>query len=202
MKIHYWGHVNDLTNSMKFINTISGKILIDCGTSHDPSVTNLKSDFLQRDSLKDIIAIIITDAQIDHTEYLLQILTNGFSGPIFCTSYIYEKIRNILTAFTETQEKPMDAEKLKEIFKHIQTFELGERFEIDETENCFIYNGNTPKVPSVLIQTKKNKMVITNDLENISDQKLIPPKDIHGSCDFYRLDCDDILPSIWQKRDL
>ena len=202
MKIHYWGHVDDLTNSMKFINTTNGRILIDCGSSLDPNEIRKVSELILANPLEDIVAIIVTNAQVDHTEYLLEIINDGFSKPIYCTPIVYEKIRHVLSSLSVGRENSLDDEKADSVLKLIKTFEFGEKFEIDDTKNSFIYNGNSPTVPSVLIHTKKSKLVFSNDFEKIGNQNLLSPTGTINPNNFYTLDCDDNLPSIWQARNL
>lgn len=85
MQILFLGGVNEVTGSLFLIETSKGKLLVDCGMYQgegDPLSKNAEDFGFDP---KDINAVIVTHAHIDHTGRLPLLVKNGYTGPVYFT---------------------------------------------------------------------------------------------------------------------
>lgn len=85
MKITFLGGARTVTGSKYLMTIDSRKVLVDCGLYQGYKELRLRNwDKLPIDP-KDIDAVILTHAHIDHSGYLPLLVKNGFTGNIYCT---------------------------------------------------------------------------------------------------------------------
>ncbi len=86
MRITFLGATGTVTGS-KYLLTVDGKkILVDCGLFQGFKQLRLKNREPLPIAPKDIDAVLLTHAHLDHSGYLPLLIKNGFSGPIYATS--------------------------------------------------------------------------------------------------------------------
>jgi len=106
--IQFLGAAGTVTGSKTLINTGTGKILIDCGLFQ--GLKHLRE--LNWQSLpvraRDIDAVILTHAHLDHSGYLPRLVKQGFSGPVYCSAPTREIVEVLLLDSAKIQEE--DAE--------------------------------------------------------------------------------------------
>ena len=85
MKLTFVGATDEVTGSMTLVQTPAGKILIDCGM-HQGSFESVQKNLnpLPFDP-RDIKAIFLTHAHLDHSGSIPHLVKLGFRGSIFCT---------------------------------------------------------------------------------------------------------------------
>ena len=81
----FWGAAQTVTGSMHQITAGGKRILLDCGLfqGHRSEGIERNRNFPFR--AKDIDAVILSHAHIDHCGNLPNLVRRGFSGPIYCT---------------------------------------------------------------------------------------------------------------------
>ena len=83
--ITFWGAAQSVTGSMHLVEVGGRKILLDCGRSPGPRAESRRRvasfPFLPRD----IDAVILSHAHMDHSGNLPHLVRQGFAGPIYCT---------------------------------------------------------------------------------------------------------------------
>lgn len=85
MDITFLGATKNVTGS-KFLLTIgSKKVLVDCGLFQGHKELRLRNWAKLPINPKDIDAVLLTHAHIDHSGYLPLLIKNGFTGKIYCT---------------------------------------------------------------------------------------------------------------------
>ena len=85
MKLSFIGATDEVTGSMTMLQTPAGKILIDCGM-HQGSFESVQKNLRQLPfDPKDIKAIFLTHAHLDHSGSIPHLVKLGFRGSIFCT---------------------------------------------------------------------------------------------------------------------
>ncbi|MEX1187619.1 MAG: MBL fold metallo-hydrolase, partial [Bacteroidia bacterium] len=85
MKIHFHGAAQTVTGSKHLIEFGSQKVLLDCGLFQGHGKD---TDFLNRHfgfDPREIDAVVLSHAHIDHSGLIPALVAQGFKGPIFCT---------------------------------------------------------------------------------------------------------------------
>lgn len=85
MQISFLGAARTVTGSKYLIAVNNKKVMIDCGLYQGYKELRLRNWSKLPVDAKDIDAIILTHAHIDHTGYIPALVKNGFSGRIYCT---------------------------------------------------------------------------------------------------------------------
>ena len=85
MQITFMGAVRCVTGSCTLIEVENKKILVDCGMRQgkDEDCSPIKEGFAF--DAKQIDAVFLTHAHIDHSGYIPLLVKKGFSGPVYCT---------------------------------------------------------------------------------------------------------------------
>jgi metallo-beta-lactamase family protein len=124
MKITFIGATNGVTGSKTLLEINGESILIDSGLYQEgEDVSYLNHEVLPFD-VKNISAVVITHAHLDHTGLLPVLFKNGYRGPIYLTEAT-SKLAHIIIAdsakIMEDQDKPLysvdDATHVVSLFK-------------------------------------------------------------------------------------
>lgn len=83
MKISFIGATDDVTGSMTLLECSQGKILIDSGLYQGPDEVVKKNFNPLSFNPKDIKAIVLTHAHLDHSGFIPRLVKLGFRGDIF-----------------------------------------------------------------------------------------------------------------------
>jgi metallo-beta-lactamase family protein len=83
--VTFWGAARTVTGSMHRLDACGQSVLLDCGLYQgrrsESRLRNLEFPFRPRD----IDAVVLSHAHIDHCGNLPNLVKQGFSGPIYCT---------------------------------------------------------------------------------------------------------------------
>lgn len=110
MKIRFNGAANDVTGS-QFVLEINGQLLmIDCGMYQGPESYERNNSF--RFKPREIDAVILTHAHIDHSGNLPTLVKKGYEGPIYATPATADLADLMLQDSGHIQED--DAEEMNE----------------------------------------------------------------------------------------
>jgi metallo-beta-lactamase family protein len=85
MHISFLGAAGTVTGSKYLVKAGNRKILLDCGLFQGYKQLRLRNWAPLPVAVKDIDAVILTHAHLDHSGYLPLLVKNGFTGPIYCT---------------------------------------------------------------------------------------------------------------------
>jgi metallo-beta-lactamase family protein len=110
MKVHFWGAAREVTGSRHLLEVNGKKILLDCGLFQGKrSEAEAKNKDFGFDA-REIDAVILSHAHIDHSGALPLLVKNGFKGPIYSTFATRDLCNYMLMDSAFIQEK--DAEYL------------------------------------------------------------------------------------------
>lgn len=183
MKIEFLGAISDVTGSMTLVSDSQRKILIDCGLYQGPEGVVEKNRRNLGFEAKDIDAIILSHAHLDHSGFIPRLVKLGFRGPIFCTeptkklallimndsAQIFKKNEfNILHSFYETTHVAIAAGLFK-------TKKYHEHFDVCGVDIEFIPAGHILGAASI-VMTGEKKIVFSGDLGRTDDIMLNPPE--------------------------
>ena len=86
MKVEFWGAAQTVTGSMHLVHFQGKRILLDCGLYQGKrSIAFDRNRELPFDA-RDVDAVILSHAHIDHSGNLPSLIKSGFEGPIYSTS--------------------------------------------------------------------------------------------------------------------
>ncbi|TWT57130.1 Ribonuclease [Thalassoglobus neptunius] len=85
MKLTFLGAAGEVTGSQHLIETTHRRILLDCGFFQGRRAESRQKNETFYCQPKDLDAVILSHAHIDHCGNLPQLYRKGFRGPVFCT---------------------------------------------------------------------------------------------------------------------
>ena len=131
------GGAGTVTGSKHLLTNGDTRILIDCGLFQ--GLKNLRELNWQRldVSPRDIDAVVLTHAHLDHCGYLPRLVLDGFSGRIHCSSATRDVAELILRDSAFLQEKDAELANRKGFSKHSPALPLYRVADIDRTMALF-----------------------------------------------------------------
>ncbi len=86
MKVQFWGAAQTVTGSMHLVHHNGRKILLDCGLYQGRRKIAFEKNRNLPFNGKDVDAVVLSHAHIDHSGNLPSLVKSGFRGPIYSTS--------------------------------------------------------------------------------------------------------------------
>ena len=115
MKLTFCGAARCVTGSCHMITAKQGKILVDCGMRQGADAKGSLGEGNFPFNPKDINAVLVTHAHIDHTGLLPLLVKRGFSGPILCTTATEELSTIMLPDSAGIQESDVEYQSKKNL---------------------------------------------------------------------------------------
>ncbi|MFH1072866.1 MAG: beta-CASP ribonuclease aCPSF1 [Nanoarchaeota archaeon] len=146
IRVTYLGSGRQVGRSSILLQTPESRILLDCGI--DVSSDENAYPYLEAPEfdIKQLDAIIITHAHLDHCGFLPYIFKFGYRGPVYCTS----PTRDIMALLqldlvkiqrSEGKDPIYTSEEIKEMVKHTITLEYEEVTDITPDVRITFYNA-------------------------------------------------------------
>ncbi len=114
MKIHFFGAAHEVTGSCHMIETQKSQILLDCGMFQGSDFSEGKNYEAFPFDARNIEALLVSHAHLDHTGRIPKLIKDGFAGPIFMTKatrelakLIWEDAYQIMKYENEKFQRPM-----------------------------------------------------------------------------------------------
>ena len=98
-----WGAARSVTGSMHLVEAGGHKILLDCGLSRGPRPGPRLNDFPFEP--REIAAVLLSHAHIDHCGNLPNLVRRGFEGPVYCTPATRDLLEVMLADSARIQEE-------------------------------------------------------------------------------------------------
>ncbi|MDR2778270.1 MAG: MBL fold metallo-hydrolase [Rickettsiales bacterium] len=196
-RITFLGATKIVTGSKYLLEFRNSKILVDCGLfqgTKDDRQKNRKDIPVEP---KDIDAILLTHAHLDHSGYIPLLVKRGFSGFVYCTKATYELCKIILPDSGYLQEEdakyltkkgvteadgcePLyteeDAEKCLDSFKIVR---FDDRVKLNDDISFEIkHAGHILGAGIVSVMLGDRKIVFSGDLGRSNDEVLYDPTKI------------------------
>src|SRR4051794_3215831 len=102
--VTFWGAAHTVTGSMHLIDTGREKVLLDCGLYQGKRNEARDRNCCFPFKPKDIDAVVLSHAHVDHCGNLPNLVRQGFKGPIYCTPATRDLISVMLTDSARIQE--------------------------------------------------------------------------------------------------
>lgn len=182
MDIKFIGAIHDVTGSMTLIQTEKGKILIDCGLYQGTKEVEKKNWLPLPFNPKDISAIVLTHAHLDHSGYIPRLVKMGFRGSIFCTPPTIKLTRIIMTDSAKLMETQSSSSRapfydMKDVMVASSLFKakkFNEKFELLGMGITLISAGHILGAASVHIEGERS-IVFSGDLGRSEDPLIFGP---------------------------
>lgn len=122
MKITFLGAAGEVTGSQHLIETRHRRILLDCGFFQGPRAESRRKNEQFHCRPKDLDAVILSHAHIDHCGNLPRLYAQGFRGPLFCTNATADitEIMLLDSARIQQEDARYLAKRLKPGHPHIE----------------------------------------------------------------------------------
>jgi metallo-beta-lactamase family protein len=105
MRITFAGAAGTVTGSRYFVESEGSRLLIDCGLFQGIKSLRERNWKPLPFSAKLLDAVVLTHAHIDHSGYVPRLLTQGFTGPVYCTDGTADLLRILLPDAGYLQEE-------------------------------------------------------------------------------------------------
>ena len=122
--ITFYGGVGTVTGSKYLLESNGGKVLVDCGLFQGLKELREKNWQDPPFDPKDIDAVIITHAHIDHTGFLPRLVKLGFAGKVFTSRATADLLRILLPDSARLQEEDADYRNRKGLTSHTPALPL------------------------------------------------------------------------------
>ena len=196
-RIRFLGAAGTVTGSKYLLTNSEHNILIDCGLFQGLKELRLKNWDRFPIEPKNIDAIVLTHAHIDHSGYIPRLIKEGFRGKIFCTSATLELCRILLLDTGYLQEEEADWLNRKGLSKHDLALPLFTKVEAENSLKQFVainfdetfevapsfrarfkYAGHILGAAMVIVQTASAKIAFSGDIGRPDDPILFSPADL------------------------
>lgn len=194
MKITFLGATGTVTGSKYLINASGFKCLVDCGLFQGQKELRLRnwSDFPINP--KEIDAVVLTHAHIDHSGYLPVLTRHGFKGPIYSTTGTHDLCKILLPDAGKLQEeearyadrkgyskhKPalplFTLEDAQDVLKQFKSVEFNREINLSkELQLTFSPSGHILGSAFVTLKSQNTSVVFSGDLGRPNDLLMKPP---------------------------
>lgn len=212
MDIGFLGAAGTVTGSKLLVHSQGTRVLVDCGMFQGVKELRLMNWADFPFNPRDIDAVVLTHAHLDHCGALPLLVRKGFKGPIYCTEPTLELTKIILLDAAKIQEEDAEYANKKGFSKHhpslalytsedvektlplLSPLKLHENFNVGSLNFEFFGAGHILGASSVLISAEGKKLYCSGDLGRTNDPLMWPPEP-PPECDFI------IMESTYGDRD-
>lgn len=116
--LSFWGGVGTVTGSKYLIETDRASVLIDCGMFQ--GLKELRQRNWQDPPFdpRALNSVLITHAHIDHTGYLPRLVSQGFTGPVYCSLGTADLLKILLPDAGRLQEEDAEYKNRHKLTRH------------------------------------------------------------------------------------
>ena len=116
--ITFYGAAGTVTGSRTMLATDEHRILVDCGLFQGRKSIRSRNWEPPGFDPRQLDAVVLTHAHIDHSGYLPRLVREGFRGPIYCTPATADLVEMLLLDSARIQEEDAEYANKKGYSKH------------------------------------------------------------------------------------
>ena len=206
MQVRYkaLGAAQTVTGSRHLLEIDDFNVLLDCGLFQGLKALRLRNWEEFPVPAKEIDAVVLSHAHIDHSGYLPKLVKEGFEGPIYCTHATSALLRIMLLDSARLQEEeaewaakkgysrhkdpqPLYTEKdAKAIFPQIHAIDFHEKIAIGpQVDLTFLNAGHILGAAITILhlqgESQEKKIVYSGDLGRKDDPLMMNPEIVEES---------------------
>ena len=185
LSVTFHGGADSVTGSNFLIKHNDEQYLVDCGMTQGSALAERKNADPFAYDPKDIDALIITHAHLDHIGRAPLLIKHGFTGPVYMSEPTRDLMSLMLTdavSVMTIEGKRFDSEPLYTLIEvellmsRVKTLKLHEPYKLSEDVSITLFHtGHILGATSVLVHTKGEKsLLITGDIGSGSPTLLTP----------------------------
>lgn len=194
MNLKFLGATGTVTGSKYLLTSGKKRILIDCGLFQGLKQLRLKNWAPLPINPKDVDAVVLTHAHIDHSGYLPLFVKNGFSGKVYCSEATRDLCEILLPDAAHLQEEEAEYANRRGFSKHHPALPLYTKedaqaalrlltpVEFDQDINLgndltfrLSPNGHILGSAFVRLQNSKTSILFSGDIGRPNDILMKPP---------------------------
>ncbi|MEO8020102.1 MAG: MBL fold metallo-hydrolase [Pseudomonadota bacterium] len=223
MHLSFLGAAGTVTGSQYLLETAQRRILIDCGLFQGYKQLRLRNWAKLAYDPRDLDAIVLTHAHLDHSGLLPRLVSRGFSGPVFCTRGTRDLCGILLPDSARLQEEDASFANRHGFSKHkpplplytsgdaeaclklLRAVEFNEPASIhDDVRVTFFPAGHLLGAAFVRVETQEGSVTFSGDLGRPDDPIMNPPHD-RVDADHLVIEStygDSVHPTIYPEQEL
>jgi len=198
VRVKFLGGAGSVTGSKYLLEIDNYKLLIDCGLFQGLKSLRLRNWDPFPINPKEINAVVLTHAHLDHTGYLPRLAKEGYAGPVFCTNSTADLLKLLLLDSAKLQEEEAEYAKKKGYSKHSTPQPLYGTSDVNEVlprVTSFAFNESVKLTDNIIIkfhyaghilgasmvevilkgESQTKTILFSGDLGRQNDQILHPP---------------------------
>ena len=137
MKLTFLGATGTVTGSKYLLEDGGKKIMIDCGLFQGHKELRLRNWKGLPVNPRDIDALLLTHAHLDHSGYIPKLVKAGFKGPIYCSEATFDLCKILLPDSGHIQEEDAERANRYHYTKHKPALPLYNEKEARDTFQYF-----------------------------------------------------------------
>lgn len=153
--LRFYGAAQTTTGSMHEVTCGGKRILLDCGLYQGKRKESFEHNRTFPFLAREVDAIILSHAHIDHCGRIPALVRQGFRGPIYATSATRDLAEVLLRDSAHLQERDVEYVNKRRAKQGKKLFELlYEQVDVDETMKLFVtfeYGEQRPVVPGLKV---------------------------------------------------
>lgn len=195
MDLQFLGATGTVTGSKYLLRAGDASLLVDCGLFQGYKQLRLRNWAAPPFAPRELGAVALTHAHLDHSGYLPRLVKAGFAGPVHCTSATYDLCRLLLPDSGRLQEEEAELANRHGFSRHApalplyteaDAFAALERFEVhgfgEDFEAApglrvrFVRAGHILGAAMVRVQAGTRSVLFTGDLGRPDDPIMRAPE--------------------------
>jgi metallo-beta-lactamase family protein len=116
--LSFWGGVGTVTGSKYLVESGGSRVLVDCGLFQGLRELRERNWEDPPFDPKNIDAVVITHAHVDHTAYLPRLVRLGYGGPVYCSKGTADLVKLLLPDSARLQEEEAEYRNRKGLTRH------------------------------------------------------------------------------------
>ncbi|MFA6547695.1 MAG: MBL fold metallo-hydrolase [Candidatus Magasanikbacteria bacterium] len=180
MKIRFFGAAGEVTGSCSLVESGNKKILVDCGMFQGSDFNEGKNHDPLAFDAKELSAVLVTHAHLDHTGRLPVLIKNGYSGFFYATPATIELTELILRDAHSIMEynhrkfgspilyEEQDIAGVMSQFKSLDYYDELDLFQDKTVKIKFYEAGHIFGSVFVELQAENKKVIFSGDIGNIN----------------------------------